>query len=390
MKSEGNLPLIEQYLQGQMSADQCQQFEKQMAEDAHLAQEVAQYGQLLQRLRQHESHLMLKRKLQVFQQELESENISTALEAPALPKHRGRSVALRPLWDNSVALFRRNASMLAVAASVALLTSIVTVIVLKHDVRYLAQRQSNNFEAYKDLKRDLDAVKRSQQSLADRQKKNEQMLLQPPTSGATAFVLASNGYLVTNYHVVKDADAIYIASASDTLDNLKVVVVHTDPTNDLAILRVIEEGFQTFGLLPFGIRAEEADLGEPVFTLAYPRQEMVYGEGSISARSGYQGDTTAYQISVPVNPGNSGGPLLDMKGNLIGIVKGKNTRMEGTAFAVKVKYLLQMLDAIQAQNPEQLIVLPKQGQMHTLDRTNQIKVMQNFVFDVKVYKSSEQ
>jgi S1-C subfamily serine protease len=86
-----------------------------------------------------------------------------------------------------------------------------------------------------------------------------------------------------------------------------------------------------------------SSLGENVFTLGYPGSEQVYGEGSLSALNGFNGDTTLYQISVPLNPGNSGGPLWDQSGKLIGMIRGKNFAKEGNAYAVKSVYVADFL-----------------------------------------------
>src|SRR5204862_1098908 len=85
----------------------------------------------------------------------------------------------------------------------------------------------------------------------------------------------------------------------------------------------------------FRLKEKPADIGDKVFTLVYPRRDMVYGEGSVSPLSGYSNDTVMYQLSIPVNPGNSGGPLLDENGNIIGVIRGKIAGAEATGFAIK-------------------------------------------------------
>ena len=95
----------------------------------------------------------------------------------------------------------------------------------------------------------------------------------------------------------------------------------TSFSTDLALLRI---PYQTKNYLTFA-NPGSADIGDQVFTLGYPvsdilGKEVKYTDGSISSLSGLQGDATFFQISVPVQPGNSGGPLVNQDGNVVGVV----------------------------------------------------------------------
>src|SRR5690606_40165367 len=103
--------------------------------------------------------------------------------------------------------------------------------------------------------------------------------------------------------------------------------------------------------LSYMISSAEANLGEEVFTLGFPREDIVFGEGSISALSGYRQNPNAYQVSVPVNPGNSGGPLFNDRGDLVGIISGIQTETMGAAFAIKCSELPSVIDS---QNTDSL------------------------------------
>jgi serine protease Do len=127
-----------------------------------------------------------------------------------------------------------------------------------------------------------------------------------------------DGYLLTNFHVVKDAEKIQVKYKTQYF---KARVIDTDQVDDLAVLKV-EGG--SFPALAVSAR-DSVDLGQQVFTIGFPNIEMQglepkYTDGSISSLSGMQGDPTEYQISVPVQPGNSGGPLCDANGEVVGIV----------------------------------------------------------------------
>jgi S1-C subfamily serine protease len=363
MNSNENLALIEKYWEGQLEETQKLEFEQRLAKEMGLAQAFQEYQILRENLQKYGQRQNLKLKLDSFHQEmLDNEPINQSKLIP-IPQ---------------TGFWQRYKGMLAVAASVAIFTVMSTVLI----INYLSDIKQQQAGAYQALQRELSLVKKEQA----RQSQN-QIESKVNQYGATAFVIASNGYLVTNYHVIKQADSIYIeATRKGKRLRLAVEIAHSNKQFDLAILKVKTTDFQGFAQLPFVLKNLEADLGEAVFTLAYPRNDLVYGEGSISAKSGYVGDTTAYQISIPVNPGNSGSPLFDNTGQLIGVVTGKQTDLEGATFAVKAKYLQQVLDSLQKKSPQTPLWRNQWHQIQYLNRPTQIKSLQDFVYEVKVYK----
>ena len=122
-----------------------------------------------------------------------------------------------------------------------------------------------------------------------------------------------------------------------------------------------------------------------MFTVGYPRETIVLGAGYLAADSGFNGDSTAYQISIPVDFGNSGGPLVDNKGNIIGIVNAKQTNVQGAAFAVKSGYLLKAIQNIPADSLKKPLNLNTRNVLGGLSRMQQFKKMQNYVFMIRVY-----
>jgi S1-C subfamily serine protease len=138
----------------------------------------------------------------------------------------------------------------------------------------------------------------------------------PKTSG-TGFFITSDGYLVTNYHVVEDAENLSIKTRNGLLP---ATLIKSDITNDLALLKVSG----AFRPLPLS-RLAAAQLGQAVFTIGFPNPDMQGLEpkltrGEISSLAGMKDDPRHFQISVPVQPGNSGGPLVDLNGNVVGVV----------------------------------------------------------------------
>lgn len=286
---------------------------------------------------------------------------------------------IRTLWQT----YR---TTLAVAASVAVLTTIGTIL----SYRFYQQNHQQQEQQYSLLRRDIQAIKSSQnQLLSDLTGRSRALSLNPGQVAGSGFLLTSDGYFVTNNHIVEGADSVYVQSLKGEV--YKARVIHTDRNHDLAILHLDNDSaFRPMPPVPYGFDARASDLGERVYTLGYPREEIVYGEGYLSSGTGYRGDSTAYQVAISVNPGNSGGPLLDEQGNVIGIISAKQTTSEGVSFAVKTGYLFRALDNI---SPDLLksrpLHLNRKNTLTRLPRKQQIKRMQAYVYQVKVFKHRE-
>lgn len=143
------------------------------------------------------------------------------------------------------------------------------------------------------------------------------------TSTGSGFFVNISGALLTNQHVVNDCAILKIRDSSKIEHD--VTVVATDAKNDLALLQMIKP----VALPAATFRAHSSvEAGENVVALGYPLAGILASEvnvsfGYVSATAGLADDTSKLQISAPVQPGNSGGPLLDQAGNLIGVVVAK-------------------------------------------------------------------
>jgi TPR repeat protein len=138
-----------------------------------------------------------------------------------------------------------------------------------------------------------------------------------PRATGTGFFVTEDGCLLTCYHVVQDAARIDVRTKAGTF---AAKVVKADKANDVALLQVAG----TFSALPVGL-SRGVKLGESVFTIGFPNIELQgfapkLTKGEISSLTGVQDDPREFQISVVVQPGNSGGPLVNQYGNVVGIV----------------------------------------------------------------------
>ena len=286
---------------------------------------------------------------------------------------------LREFWSGYLAT-------MGVAASVAVLAVFSTLLGLE------AYRTAHAPQAtgVRELRLEIAQVVRSQKALI--KKVNTQVLgttesvapVRESKYSGTGFALTADGYLVTSAHVIKGADSLLVESRDH--HRYHAERVYADTKHDLAILRIKDRNFKPFSKLPYTFKAGQADLGERVYTLGYPREDVVYGEGALSARSGYDGDTAFYQVSIPLNPGNSGGPLLDGQGNLIGVVSSRQDDVLGAAFATKSSYLMRLVDSLKNKQSAQPYRMPRTNQLAGTARSQQVRRLQEFVFVVKVYE----
>lgn len=209
-------------------------------------------------------------------------------------------------------------------------------------------------------------------------RKNEEEHNKPEQWTGTGFAV-QEGYVVTNYHVIDGAGEITIQGVTDIFnESVEAQVVAMDKDNDLAILKI--KGDAPEWSLPYAIKTFTSDVGEDVWVLGYPLTSTMGDEiklttGVISSRSGYEGSVTMYQISAPAQPGNSGGPVFDRDGNLIGIVCSKHTEAENVTYAIKASCLRNLVES-----SINLDILPHTNSLIGKELTQKVKEVKRFVY----------
>jgi S1-C subfamily serine protease len=149
----------------------------------------------------------------------------------------------------------------------------------------------------------------------------EPVSAQKITARGSAFVVSNAGHVVTNAHVVEGCTAVELTGPKGSAS---ASVVARDATTDLALLLSTPP---IGAALPFR-REPRIRSGEPVVAMGFPlsgllASEAQVGTGSISALAGLGGDTSRIQISAPVQPGSSGGPVFDSSANIVGVTVAK-------------------------------------------------------------------
>ncbi len=384
MSTEEKYEWIERYLEGKLNPNEKAAFEVKMLSEDDFAQEVSEQELFIKSLQNFSNRIQFKSQLDAIHQEQEEQDQAGTKPKDITPLTEPERGKIYTLWQNYKGI-------IGIAATVAIVSIFSTILVVN---QLYSSKEKKESTAYRELKKEVEedakeknAASREDNVSAESKKSESKKDVQRTGSSATAFAITENGYLISTYHAVKGAKTIYVERyVSDTIQSFECKAVFSNEKEDIVILQITDKKFTSLGQLNYAFRPAELDLGEKVYTLAYPRNEIVYGEGSISARTGFDSDTMSYQISIPVNPGNSGSPLIDDKGYFVGIIKGKSTEMTGAAYAIKVKYIQSFLTKIPAQNLAKPLFLPQYNSLQWLDRANQIKQLQSFVFILKVYE----
>jgi S1-C subfamily serine protease len=200
----------------------------------------------------------------------------------------------------------------------------------------------------------------------------------------SGFFVTKDGYLLTNHHVVRDAKKIEIAYRGQ---KFSARVAADDETNDLAVLKVEGGDFEPLAISP----TDTVDLGQEVFTIGFPNIqaqgiEPKYTDGKISSLKGMHDDETEYQISVPVQPGNSGGPLCNANGEVVGIIVARLNDMamleavgvvaQNVNYAIKIRQAVRLLQSVKGLTPATI----RAGRPE-----NAIKTVENAIAMVMIY-----
>lgn len=352
---------VERYLNGQMSEQERGYFEDMRRNNAELDQLVVEQTHFLHGLEQYGQTRKFRHLLGEVETKLAAEGTISARPSAI----RGKLVYL---WSR----YRRN---IAVAATIAGFISLLTSgLLISYNKKY-------GNENYVELVNRLNKTNREVEILKKTKPASQPAKPEPQVDyRATGFLLSNKGLLLTNAHVAGKMKNIYVENGKG--DYFSARVLFSDNATDLALLQITDSAFRSPSSLPYAIRKSNADLGEQFFTLGFPRSEIVYGEGYLSAKSGSEGDSLSYQLTVSANPGNSGAPVINRSGEIIGIITGKDARADGVVYATRSRYIFRLIEQYKKENPAAAIKLSTSGDLRRMDRSRQIRTMEDFVYMV--------
>ena len=358
------LDAVERYIRGEMNPDERLHFENLRKTNAEIDQLVVEHTLFLQQINQFGERRNLKSLLHDVHIDLAEQGKIRS------DKLRGKAKV--------VYLWKRYRRVTAIAASIAGVTTITISLLVNslspHPKDPKVQELVHEFTVMKAVQKNLD------KKIDTKVDKDKQPLFTVRYNG-TGFLINNRGIMITNAHVVKNSKNIYVQNNKG--DQFKAIVLRLDPTKDVAIIKIDDDRFKQLSLLPYGIRKTSSDIAEPIFTLGYPRNEIVYGEGYLSAPTGFEGDTLSYQISIDAHPGNSGGPIFNKSGEVIGILSTKEMNAERTVFAVQSKYIYKVIDELRKNKLWENVKIQVKSTLDGLDQKQQVKKIQDCIYMVK-------
>lgn len=363
------LDAVERYIRGEMNPDERLHFENLRKTNPDIDQLVVEHTLFLQQMNRFGEVKRFQDTLHEVHTNL-SEQGKISADGP-----KGKAKVVH-LWNK----YKR---VTAIAASIAGVTALTMSVLVwsvspkpsKADLEYLNAKIEVTRIIQDRFKDSLEAVKNKVDGKAD----NETSIYY--RTGGTGFMIDPKGMMITNAHIVKDSRNIRVVNNKG--EEFNAFVVQLDVPRDVAIIKIDDSHFKAYPSLPYGIRKNASDLAEPVFTLGFPRNEIVYGEGYLSSRTGYHGDTLSCQITVPANPGNSGGPIFNQDGEVIGILSSRQKEVEGAVFAVQSKYIYRAIEQVKQNNLYQDVKLSSKSTIAGLNKKEQVKKIEEFVFMVK-------
>lgn len=355
---------IEKYLSGTMSETDRHHFELMRQNNADLDQLVVEHLFFLKQMDVYNDHTRFKETLNHIHTEVAAET---------------KLVPIKQEGSKLVQFWNRYRRTVAVAATIAGLISISAAGLL------FVYKKKGDIE-YNDLRVKVDNINKEVKTLTTKEKEKETTAtrFQPlpnASFGGTGFVIDPRGYLVTNAHVATKKQ-LYVFNHK--LGSLRAELLYTDKENDLAILKITDTSFKELKPIPYILSKTEPELGQTVFTMGYPRPELIYYEGYISSRSanGTISNPNIFLLNLPVENGNSGSPVINQNGVITGIIKSKEISQTGFATAIKPQALNALLDML--RNDEKISVMPAKSAIAGLSRQKQVKRLEDYIFMIEV------
>jgi serine protease Do len=359
---------VERYLSGEMNAEEKAYFEQLRNNNPEIDQLVVEHSMFLHQMDAFADNRAFKNRLH--------ETHNKLLADGSLQEGEVRNTG------TVIAIWRKYRRVTAIAASIACITALFISMLINYFT------PASNVKELRELDRKIMQVQRTQQVQGHQisEIKTKVPVGATPAQGGTSFMIDNKGYLVTNYHVVEGSSTILVQNGKG--QEFKARLVHFDAAKDIAILKIEDEDFKPVGTLPYSIKKGSTDLGAEIFTLGFPKDEIVYNEGYLSSKNGHNGDTVTVQIAVSANPGNSGGPVLNKNGEVIGILSTSEEQAEGVVFAIKSKNIFKALEELKKQDTGyNKVKLPSSTSLRGMDREQQIKQVEDYVFLVKSFTS---
>ena len=251
-----NVDLFDDYLNNHLSAEEKLNFETQLNSDVIFSKAFNEHKLVVDALILKAQKIELKKKLQTI--------------------HANEFGNDAKVISINSTFFQRYGKTIAVAASTAAIVMVGSLALLT--------AQKNNSNQITDLKRDVTELKYSQEGIIEGitdASKNRIKKYAPANIEGTGFALNNKGYFITSWHMVKNADSVFVTNGS--LDRASAKLITSNPQLDIAIYKIENCDILKNMAFPFSFKTNTSEIGDKIFTLGYPRRDAVYGEGALSS-----------------------------------------------------------------------------------------------------------
>lgn len=358
------LDAVERYIRGEMKPDERLHFENLRKTNPEIDQLVVEHTLFLQQL----NHFGERKKFRTQLNETHTHLTEQGKVDSMRLKGKAKVVYM---WKR----YRRVAAIAAIIAG-------MTTIGISAIVTTLSKKVENS--KLTELSRDVESIKKTQNvqnSEVNKLKSKITTPIIPFKASGSGFLVDGKGLLVTNAHIIRNSKNIVVINNKGEQFNARVLKVISE--KDIAILRIEDESFKPYPALPYGIRRSSTDVASPIYTMGYPRNDIVYTEGYLSAKTGFNGDSLSCQLGIAVNRGNSGGPVFNQDGEIIGVISTKQVESEGVAFAVQSKFIFDAIEELKKDTTYRSVKLPVRSTVKGMPRQQQFNKIQDYVFMVK-------
>ncbi|HYG50175.1 MAG TPA: trypsin-like peptidase domain-containing protein [Flavobacteriales bacterium] len=352
---------IEKYLDAQLTVDEAKKLELLIVADDKIASEVKLHQDIRQGIQAYYDRVQLKHKMAQWEND----------KSFPVQKQK-RSSLLKPIMA---------------AASISLVVTVSGVALYHYTFR---NKIDNKLEAKvmelgreaKENRKMINAVDNKVDAEKTEAGKKTNNLI------GTGFMLTADGYVVTNYHIIKDAltnkKSVTLEQQIDgEMISYEADIVSSNKKLDFALLKINDPVFKASQKVPYSISDKNVTLAQRIYTLGYPKDDIVYTEGAISSLSGNESDTMFYQLTIIAAPGSSGSPIINEKGELVGLLSSRNKAAEGETYCVKMKYILDHIEKLKEKDPSLKIKTNQRSFISGKKLPEQVKAVMPFVFIVK-------
>ena len=177
-------------------------------------------------------------------------------------------------------------------------------------------------------------------------KLDKSLIYKRATPIGTSFLISEKGYFITAKHLVFKKRYVRLQNKEANLA-FYAEVVYRDTLTDFAVLKCSDENSASMVSAPYKLNNKKPNLGDEVFTLGYPKTEIVYTKGAVSSANGFKSDSITYELSLASNAGNSGAPIFSKKGTFMGFIVANNSKKQSVTYAVKPDYIAQRMNQLQ-------------------------------------------